>query len=146
MKRVFAAMALVFAGSALAAELNTVNVSSDTDALRYKYSVVCVQNIALKADVKVQYRYGDEGKWTDLLMRKNTIWMFTEKLPKDMDPDTFTVKFDADTGAPEEIVSALLKTQVHTWSQRNCDHTQNYKFLKDRTTATKIAIEEVTPE
>lgn len=146
MKLFFATLAFVLAGNAVAAELHSVTTVSDEAALRYKYAVTCVQNIVLKADVKAQYRWGDEGNWTALTMRKNTIWMFTEKLPKDMDADKFFIKFDADSGEAEEVITANLKTMEHTWGQRNCDHTQNYKFLKDRTVETKIAIEEVLPE
>ena len=90
------------------------------------WSSVCVANVELKSDVEAQYRYGGEGEWKAVKIEKNTMIVFSQRFPTDVDPLKFEVKFLSKTDGPE-LSYALDQTETRL-RPRDCGHVENYEF------------------
>jgi hypothetical protein len=126
------ASTMLLAGSAAfaAPSLNTVvdNVG-DAHALR-STATVCVGNLDVDKTIAAQYRYGDEGDWTQVTFEKNVLWQFSVRYPADVEAPKFAVKFLTRDGTDAPELSYDL-AQTETWLRpAGCDNVENYRFQK----------------
>jgi hypothetical protein len=126
-KSLLAAAVMMVGTSALAApQVKSVVLGDAEKGIFFSWSSVCVANTDLKTDVAIQYRYGQDGTWSDYKVEANTITVFQQRFRNNDEPLPLTVKFNATATGPE--LSYTLDEQETRWRTSDCADLVNYKF------------------
>lgn len=142
MLKTLIASSLVFGASAAFAApitFQTIETGSDVEALR-RWSSVCVGNLKLDHAVKAEYQYtvvdngfqGDDNQpaWKEVEIKPNTIFIFSQRYPGDIDPMKFTIRFKAtETDGAAVLTYDLAQTET-LLRPGNCQNLENYRFEK----------------